>query len=80
MSPPAGSRARLRGDAIRRLAGKNDVFCTWEGIFDKTAGKALDLRNPWQAKERWKPLEEFASANDASSQTDLEFLLSEEII
>ncbi len=52
--PPAAGRARIRGEVIRRLAGQNGRYqCDWQGIFDATTNRILDLSEPFEAVERW---------------------------
>ena len=79
-SPPSGSRARLRGEVINRLFGKSAAFCNWEAVFDQPTGKALDLRNPWEAVERWRQIEEFNQEAESAREAALGFLVSEEFI
>jgi len=58
--PPARGRARVRGDAIRRLAGGNGHFmCNWTSIYNRAADTFLDLTNPFEQEERWCPASEF---------------------
>jgi hypothetical protein len=52
--PPAGTRARIRGEAIRRLsrvAGKSKT--DWTGVWDFETGRFLDLSDPFEKHERW---------------------------
>ena len=53
--PPAFGRARLRGKAVQRLSGNgNRYVCDWQGIWDRKAGKQLDLSDPLAGKQRWR--------------------------
>jgi hypothetical protein len=42
--PPADTRAQLRGVIVKRLAGKTNVVCTWQGVYDNRKKQVLDLR------------------------------------
>ncbi len=54
-SPPATGRARIRGDAIRRLTQeKGDWRCDWQCIANYDDGRTLDLSNPRIEEEIWK--------------------------
>lgn len=55
--PPTTSRARLRGDLVRRLAaGGNQYRCTWDSIWD-TAGRCrLNLGDPFATAADWQPV------------------------
>ena len=62
-SPPAAGRARIRGEAIRRLAGQNgDYVCDWEGILNAKTRRMLDLSEPFETVERWIEYEQVVSA------------------
>jgi proteasome accessory factor A len=52
--PPAEGRARLRGEVIRRFAGRSDVRCSWQKVWDNAGGKALDLNDPFERVEKWR--------------------------
>jgi len=55
--PPASGRAAIRGEAIRRLAGKNGRYSAeWDSIWDLQDGRALNLSNPFCATEKWESL------------------------
>ncbi len=56
--PPAGSRAMIRGQVIRRLASASHLQCTWEQIVDYGERRALDLSDPFTQQESWQPLPE----------------------
>jgi proteasome accessory factor A len=57
--PPAGSRAELRGAAVTRLSGQDEVVATWHAVFDERNGRVLDLTDPFQSRELWITPEEF---------------------
>ncbi len=77
--PPAGTRAELRGNVVRRLAGKPDVVCTWTGVLDRANKKFLDLHDPWQRTETWSPIPSEEHEETASDPTTELFRLLEEI-
>ena len=52
--PPAEGRARLRGEAVRRFAGRSDFRCSWQKVWDNAEGKALDLNDPFERVEKWR--------------------------
>lgn len=56
-APPAG-RARLRGDAIRALAGRPGVSAEWQGVYDERGKRKqfLDLGDPYANRAEWKEL------------------------
>lgn len=54
--PPTGSRAFLRGHAIRRLAGNRAASGTWQQVIDYAERQRLDLSDPFAQKESWLPL------------------------
>ncbi|MEW6207439.1 MAG: proteasome accessory factor PafA2 family protein [Acidobacteriota bacterium] len=52
--PPPRHRARLRGEAIKRLSGNNGRYkCDWSGIWDFDIERYLDLSDPFETRERW---------------------------
>jgi len=53
MEPPTGSRARIRGEVIKRLAGAGKVQCDWQQVVNFDAGQILDLSDPFAKKESW---------------------------
>jgi len=58
--PPAGGRARVRGDAIRRLASREGEFvCDWASIRSRKDDTFLDLSDPFEQDERWRPFSEY---------------------
>jgi len=71
VNPPARGRARLRGEAIRRLAGHHPAGrCTWEAVIDSKARRVLDLSDPFPEQERWRdqPEDERRSSGDMAAQ------------
>lgn len=60
-NPPAGSRASIRGQVIRRLASVSHLQCTWEEIVDYRERRVLDLSDPFAQEESWRPLAEIDS-------------------
>lgn len=57
--PPAVGRPRLRGEAIRCLAGKNGrCACDWQGVWDFSGKRLLDLSDPFASEEQWRKLPE----------------------
>jgi proteasome accessory factor A len=50
--PPSMGRAKLRGEAIRRLAGRGRAGCSWTSVFGPD-GRTLDLSDPFAAAEVW---------------------------
>ena len=53
MEPPTGSRARIRGEVIKRLAGSGKVQCDWQQVINFSSGQILDLSDPFAMKESW---------------------------
>jgi hypothetical protein len=52
--PPAAGRARVRGDAIRRLsAEKHRYSAGWDGIWDHEMPRRIDLSDPFCEAEAW---------------------------
>jgi hypothetical protein len=57
IEPPAETRARLRGEAIRRLSRGNGQYkCDWTGVWDFEAERFLDLTDPFETNEKWTKL------------------------
>ncbi|MFQ5654371.1 MAG: proteasome accessory factor PafA2 family protein [Planctomycetota bacterium] len=57
--PPPTSRARLRGETIRRLRRqrkKAESYCDWRCVWDLKRKKRLDLSDPFATEERWSPM------------------------
>lgn len=67
-APPARGRARLRGEAIRALAGRAKCCADWHFVRDD-AGRVLDLGDPlaehaeWRAAGRTKDLDPIDDAD-----------------
>jgi len=56
-NPPAVGRGRLRGEAVRRLAGNNGRYrCDWRGVWDDGQRRVLDLSDPFAVEEQWQDL------------------------
>jgi len=54
-NPPQLGRARIRGEAIRRLSPRGSQYsCDWSAIYSATERRMLDLSEPWTAQENWK--------------------------
>lgn len=72
-NPPAVGRARLRGEAIGRLAaGKTPCRCDWQSVWDYSHKRVLDLADPFATKEQWRNLPARGEAADASLPRVLE--------
>jgi hypothetical protein len=53
-NPPATGRARVRGQCIQRLAGRNGrLHCYWSHIQDSKNKQQLDLSDPFASEEKW---------------------------
>ena len=52
-TPPAGGRARLRGEAVSRLAGRVGFTCAWTGVHDVRSRASLDLADPFATVAVW---------------------------
>lgn len=54
-TPPDVPRARLRGQLVRELSGRNGRYrCGWSGVWDLEDGKSVDLSDPFRATLEWK--------------------------
>lgn len=54
---PNGTRAHLRGKAIKLLSGKKgENLCGWDFVSDQIGGRQLNLRDPFDLEERWEPI------------------------
>ncbi|HNR29378.1 MAG TPA: proteasome accessory factor PafA2 family protein [Candidatus Hydrogenedentes bacterium] len=53
-TPPATTRAALRGKWIKELAGNRGSNADWSGIFNARTGEWLDLSDPLTTREEWK--------------------------
>jgi hypothetical protein len=68
-SAPATSRARLRGEWISRLAASQGQYlCDWQGIRDHEQKRVLDLSDPFETEERWKPWDRDKNDSVAGSE------------
>lgn len=67
---PNASRARLRGEWVRRL-GSTDAWkryrCDWTGVWDARCGRYLDLSDPWAREARWRERGEENRGDEARS-------------
>jgi hypothetical protein len=54
---PERSRARLRGEVVRRLAGSAGAQCGWQRIVDAKEKRLLDLSNPFENQEMWRVID-----------------------
>jgi hypothetical protein len=54
VNPPAAGRARLRGEAVRRLAADGKGSCHWTEVWDSGTSQILDLSDPFETEERWR--------------------------
>lgn len=55
--PPDLGRARLRGRAIQKLWGQDvQNSADWHGVWDSKNGQWLDLSEPFESAEEWKPI------------------------
>jgi hypothetical protein len=53
--PPSFGRAKLRGEFVRRNAGRGGrIHCDWRGIWDSRSKRVLDLSDPFAAEEKWR--------------------------
>jgi len=52
--PPATGRARVRGEAIQRLAGGRPFICDWDRICDPSSGAWFDLTDPLDPAAQWR--------------------------
>lgn len=56
--PPAHGRAHLRGKWVREIEGdREQIDCGWDGIWDNNLNRMLDLSDPFETEERWRPME-----------------------
>jgi proteasome accessory factor A len=53
LHPPQDTRARIRGEVVRRLSAAGVVYgAEWTRIYEKD-GLQLDLSDPFETEERW---------------------------
>lgn len=54
LNPPTDTRARIRGDVVRRLSAAGISYgAEWTRIYDRDRRRELDLMNPFETEERW---------------------------
>ena len=54
--PPLDTRARVRGDVIRRLSAHGTAYqADWTHVWDFDDRRVLDLGDPFETEERWQP-------------------------
>jgi proteasome accessory factor A len=64
-TPPVG-RAALRAALIRRLASEAPrSVCDWEGVIDLEGARFADLKDPYETRLRWRPIEEGSAGWEA---------------
>ena len=57
--PPESGRARVRGNAVKQFAGRRGNYqCDWQGVFDMTTKRMMDLSEPLESTERWIRIDE----------------------
>ena len=49
---PAMTRARVRGEVVKRLSGRRDAYCNWSEM--RTRDQRLCLDEPFESRERWR--------------------------
>jgi len=69
--PPPVGRAKLRGEAVRRLSGRTGAACDWMSVRD-TDGRKLDLSDPFASAEVWTGPP--GAAPDAADDVPVEML------
>ncbi len=69
--PPEKGRAHLRGKHIRQLSGRRNCSCSWTAIWDFDRHCYLDLGDPFESEEHWKPISEEEPPPDSSSDADI---------
>jgi proteasome accessory factor A len=56
--PPLEGRARLRGEVIRRTSPAGGRYlCDWSRIVNPRERSVLDLSDPFETRESWRPLQ-----------------------
>jgi hypothetical protein len=57
-TPPADTRASVRGDFVRRAMqhGGGPLVCGWDAIWNRRTGQVLDLSEPFERSERWRSM------------------------
>lgn len=71
--PPRGTRAAVRGGVVRRLTAMRTRYrADWTQIIDLDHRRILNLGNPFEAEERWRPLDAAVPRRQpAAGQADL---------
>jgi proteasome accessory factor A len=55
LHPPQDTRARIRGDVVRRLSEAGTPYgAEWTCVYDRGHHRELDLTNPFETEERWR--------------------------
>ncbi len=54
-APPTTGRAALRAAAIENAAVRSICHADWSAVYDPTRGEVLDISNPFQSTEHWRP-------------------------
>jgi proteasome accessory factor A len=58
-NPPPVGRVALRAALIHQLSGTAGRYlCDWEGVIDQETALFADLKNPYETRIRWRPIEE----------------------
>jgi hypothetical protein len=53
--PPQDTRARIRGEVIRRLSeSRTQYTAEWTRIYDRDRDRELNLMDPFEKEERWR--------------------------
>jgi hypothetical protein len=53
-NPPRDTRARIRGDVVRRLSEEGTRYgAEWTRVYDKDRRRTLDLMDPFEDEEHW---------------------------
>jgi hypothetical protein len=64
-TPPCGTRAKIRGDVIRRFSTNGTKhLANWTHVVDLDTNRVLDLGDPFETEERWAPAPETDSLVD----------------
>ncbi|MSU57201.1 MAG: hypothetical protein EXS35_03300 [Pedosphaera sp.] len=54
-NPPNLGRARIRGEVIKKYSGREPKhYCDWDGVWDASGSRWLDLSRPFATTEEWK--------------------------
>jgi hypothetical protein len=74
-SPPEDTRARIRGEVVRRLSRAGTKYAAdWIRIHDLEHHRELDLADPFETEERWRDIPAMATPlQRASGSGDLTF-------